>query len=684
MTASTLPDRVHAPAPPPLTVSRSSVAASAALAVAMLVGYFVLAAAIVAGLGLLAFEAVTRPGAAAIGAKLGLVAGVVAVAVLRAAFLVERRGDDAPDGVLVSRQDEPELWALIDEVSAELGVRPPDDLRLVDDANAFVHQDTRLLGLVGGRRHMGIGLPLLHVLTVDQLRGVVGHELGHYAGGDTRVSALVHRAGTTVARTSQHLGPQTRLGRLFSAYARLYARVSLRVRRRQELRADAGSVRVVGREAHVRALVEVRTAAAAWSFFMSRYVVPLWQAGAAPQDLYAGYRRLLADPSRQAQLDEVRAGATEAEPDDPYDSHPTLAARVEHVRQLPDRGAPGDDRLARALLRDAPATERQLTEDLNSRALSALPQDRYAFDAARLEPGPYAADVLAPVAALVRATAAVDGLEGPAGLGRTLDLLEAGRDEELVVALTGDRRDLGPEARRNDLRRLVLGPVVRSAECALVAVGRARWQVDWASPLHLVDEQGEDLELVPALEQALDEHGITGVRATLTAAGVPLDAQALPDVGDVPDDETDAVLAVWPDLYRGRRLYDGFVTRDRLVLVRQRHRYAHRMRRGIAAQYPLFHARVRRDTAQRVSAVLTVPLSEAGRSAETHTVRWDELAAVHLRQGRLISAVLSLPGLDRPWDRLKAENGHAETDAREMAALLRMLVGDRLQTKVDA
>jgi hypothetical protein len=217
-------------------------------------------------------------------------------------------------------------------------------------------------------------------------------------------------------------------------------------------------VRVVGQEAHVRALVEVRAASAAWDFFVSRYVVPLWQAGTAPQDLYAGYRRLLAEPSRQSQLDEVRASATQEEPDDPYDSHPTLAARVDHVRQLPDRDAPGDDRPARALLRDARAAERQVTDELSVRVLGALPQDRCPLDVELLDPDPYTADLLAPVAALARATAAVDGLEGPGGLDRTLSLLEAGLDAELVVALTGDRRDLGEDARRHDLRRLVLGP----------------------------------------------------------------------------------------------------------------------------------------------------------------------------------------------------------------------------------
>jgi hypothetical protein len=209
---------------------------------------------------------------------------------------------------------------------------------------------------------------------------------------------------------------------------------------------------------------------------------------------------------------------------------------------------------------------------------------------------------------LARATAAVDGLEGPGGLDRTLTLLEAGRDAELVTALTGDRRDLGEDARRHDSRRLVLGPVVVSAECALAADGLGDWRVDWASPLHFVNAVGEDVDLARALEQGLDERGVRGLRGALTAAGVPLDAEALPTVDDVPDDDADTVIAVWPDLYRGVRRYDGFVTSERLVLVRQRWRWAHSVRRGIAAQCPLFHGRVRQDTAARLSAVLSVPL----------------------------------------------------------------------------
>jgi hypothetical protein len=202
--------------------------------------------------------------------------------------------------------------------------------------------------------------------------------------------------------------------------------------------------------------------------------------------------------------------------------------------------------------------------------------------------------------------------------------------------------------------------------------------------LHFVDERGEDVDLASVLEQALDEHGVRGLRPALTAAGVPLEERALSAVDDVPDDDADTVIAVWPDLYRGMRRYDGFVTSERLVLVRQRWRWAHNARRGIAQQYPLFHARVRQDTAARLSAVLDAPLSEAGRSGEAHTVRWDDVAAVRLSRGVAAGSVLRFPGLGKPWDRLKTERGGLGADVDEMAALLRRLVGARLDTKVEA
>ncbi|HWH28667.1 MAG TPA: M48 family metallopeptidase [Mycobacteriales bacterium] len=665
----------------PLAAPRSSVAGRAALALALLVGYFVLAAAVVGGLLFLTVQAFATGGSGVVSTKLAVFTGLVALAVGRAVFSVEQRGENVEDGVRVSRTDQPELWGLVDEVSAELGVPAPDDLRVVDDVNAFVHQDTRLLGLVGGDRHMGIGAGLLQVLTVDQLRGVVGHELGHYAGGDTRLSSLVYRAGATVERTADQLGRDTLLGRLFARYAALYARVSLAVRRRQELRADEGSVRVVGREVHGAALREVQAGAAAWSFFGDRYVVPLWQAGTAPADMFVGFRELLADPVRQLQLDEVRT--SDEGPADPYDSHPTLTARLDHLSRLPDRMPPGDERPARALLREPESLERRVTEQVNASVLRELPRQRYAF-AGELDATPYVAGLEGHAAALSRATAAVDGLGAPAGLGRTLALFEAGRDADLVTALTGDRRDLGEQARATDLRNVVGGPFALSAALALVDAGGARWQASWAQPVQLVDADGEPLEVSAALEEALDNSGVPGLRPALDELGVPLDDAALAPAADAApeQDHTDAVVAVWPDLVRGRARFDAVVTRDLLVLVRQPKRWSTTLRRGLASQYGVGKGGLREAAGRRVRALLELPPEQLASRPDAHAFRWDDLPAVGFKGGLATAWVLLLPGQPKPFDKLKAEDDALVPGPEQTAALLRQLVGGRLDSSL--
>ena len=183
-----------------------------------------------------------------------------------------------------------------------MGTEPPARILLVPEVNAFVLQTGGLLGLRPGERVMAIGLPLMEALTVDQLRGVVAHELGHYAGGDTRLGGLTYRAGASIGRTIENLGPDTWLGRPFAAYGRRYMAISQRVRRRQELTADAAAVRLAGRENHMTALRRIKVSSYAFDHFLRRYLAPLWQRGCDAENAFDGYRALLADPTRQEEL----------------------------------------------------------------------------------------------------------------------------------------------------------------------------------------------------------------------------------------------------------------------------------------------------------------------------------------------------------------------------------------------
>jgi len=557
----------------------------------------------------------------------------------------------------------------------------PHDLRLVEDVNAFVHQDTRLLGLVAGRRHMGLGVPLLQVLTVEQLRSVLAHELGHYAGGDTRVSALVYRASATISRTVDNLGHTSVLGRLFRAYARLFQRVSLAVRRRQELLADEGSVRVTGPAVHESALREAQAAAVTWEFYLERYVGPLWQAGSAPTDLYAGFRSLLADPVRQGQVDSVRR--SDDRPTDSYDSHPSLTDRVAHVRHVAGRDAAGEARPSRVLLRAADALETAMSSLVNARVLGTATTTTYAL-AEPLDPTPYVAGAGRAAAALSRATAAVDGGPEPAGLGRTLRLLEDGRDEALVVAMTGDRRDLGEQARTQDLHNVVDGPLALAASAGLAGSGIASWRASWSRPVELVGLDGVVVDLAARLDQALTDSGVARLRPVLTAAGVPLDdGEARPTVRAEDADPGHDVLAVWPELAHRLTRVDAYVTRDLLVLVPVRTSGSGRLRRAFAASYGLGRAGLRAAVRTRVEEVLATPLSEVVRRPGVRTLRWDDQPSVGFKDAVTAGWVLRLPSQEGVLAKLSATDEGVVPPAASVAALLRQLVGNRLETKVD-
>jgi Zn-dependent protease with chaperone function len=204
------------------------------------------------------------------------------------------------------------------------------------DVNAFVDQDSQLLGLRPGRMVLGIGTGLLAILRADELRAVLGHELEHLGGRDTRYGPVVYRVRESIQRTIAQLHGGL-LAKPFVGYFQLFMRLTMSVSRRQELAADVNAVRLGGRDAAAHALQGVAAASGAFDFLIQEYAAPLWQARSWPVDLYEGLRQLLAEPARAEQLQAFRT-ALLAAPGDRWDSHPPLGERLCLIASL--RGGP--------------------------------------------------------------------------------------------------------------------------------------------------------------------------------------------------------------------------------------------------------------------------------------------------------------------------------------------------------
>jgi Zn-dependent protease with chaperone function len=183
------------------------------LAVGPLVGFYVVALAIVAALVYVGFLlSVTWGSGWGLAGGFWILAVVVATALGRPLFSEQKVTVLGGGGLVVGEADQPRLWHEVRELAGFAATRPPDEIQLVAAANAGVAEETSLLGLVGGTRKMSLGAPLLVGLSREQLRAVLAHELGHYSGRHTALDAL------TYPRQGSHRAGPHRARRQFRAY----------------------------------------------------------------------------------------------------------------------------------------------------------------------------------------------------------------------------------------------------------------------------------------------------------------------------------------------------------------------------------------------------------------------------------------------------------------------------------
>jgi Zn-dependent protease with chaperone function len=254
------------------------------------------------------------------------------------------------------------LFAELHGVARQVGEPMPAEVYLVPDVNAAVSERGGRLGL-GGSRVMVVGLPLLQVLCVSELRAVLAHEFGHYYGGDARLAAWVYRTRVAVGRTQDLSRYRDLLHLPFSLYRKLFMRVTNSISRRQEFAADALAARTVGARAMIGALSAVEHATPAFDAYWRSEMVPVLEAGFRPP-LAGGFLSFIHQESVKAAVDEaVRPRLVDAV-GDPDGSHPPFAQRVAALRAFPPGADYGSEPAAITLLDGVPELESALVARL--------------------------------------------------------------------------------------------------------------------------------------------------------------------------------------------------------------------------------------------------------------------------------------------------------------------------------
>jgi hypothetical protein len=481
------------------------------------------------------------PGSAAIRVAFPLViatAGLLWWATVRA--LRPRR--PAPAGVPVTRADAPALWQLVDAAAAAAGVRPPDGLTVVAGASVVLSERVRLTGLLGGRRELFLGLPLLLAWDESRLRAAAAHELAHGTPRLGRFAPMAYRGRVALARIVPRIPRLSPAGPILRAYAAWYRRRDAPFAAEQELAADRVAAEFAGGRAAAEVLRDAPALDGLQQLFHAEYLSPGWQAGHVPDDVFGGFLRVLA-----ARADEMALlRAREAEPPGEWDPHPPLADRVAALIAVTDEGPePAERPPAGDLVPDLPGLGRALQAVAFPPAgRTVLPWEEF-FDAARLAEMEREAD------ASLRAISRVAGtpVTGPADV---LELAADGRLRKIAETVfdagraggapsggassggapagetppggargeeppAGGTPDEETTARVTDLIALLL---------ALAALhgGVGRWRHSWTGTAELVAIDGSHLDVVGPAELAADPATVGEARERLTALGIDLAA----------------------------------------------------------------------------------------------------------------------------------------------------------------
>ena len=351
-----------------LSVTRQQVSAQASVALGLMVLFYLLAFLVAAALGLGAYLALLGLGAVG-GAFIGGLFAVAAVVVLGA--MVPRSSRFVPPGPELKRATHEELFREVEQLAGDTGQKMPNRIYLLNDVNAFVADHGGVLGF-GSQRVLGIGLPLLCALDRQELRGVLGHEFGHFCRGDTRLGPWVYRGRRAMITAAKNLGAVARafgpigfvfklLALPFTAYAMGYLRFSQNLSRRQEFAADEVGAKLAGTASTVAALRAVEVCSVAFEAYFRNELLPLIQIGwLAP--VAEGFRRFLKTAAASRLIEQVQAKPGRKA--DPLDSHPSLTERVFALEAVagPRRGR--DDRPAADLLHELPGYELALVQGM--------------------------------------------------------------------------------------------------------------------------------------------------------------------------------------------------------------------------------------------------------------------------------------------------------------------------------
>ncbi|MBU6453137.1 MAG: M48 family metalloprotease [Cyanobacteria bacterium REEB67] len=363
-------------------------------------GYITLVVATLVGLAVLTFWLLLRAHFAVAGVKL------VFILLLPLWFIAKSLWVKMPepDGIQVTRKDAPELFELLDELSAKLKTKV--DKVLIDSSfNAAVVQIPRL-GMLGFYQNfLLLGVPLMLTQQPEQFKAVLAHEMGHLSNQHSKSSTWIYNLRGQWSKLLATIGGAGDFAfaiflLFFSWFSPRFSAYSQAMARAHELEADASAVAITGAQSFTASMLRLPI----YSHFLGEVFWPdikkLIKVNATPPDdvffrLRDATAQFTPDPAKMEKaltqsLTEVGSGA---------DSHPPMQVRLlqgqfSPVLRLSTGNESGDDEHSHPSLKERLLVA-NFTPVLSTRKNQGslyLPEELFSEITGRINEGDSAAD----------------------------------------------------------------------------------------------------------------------------------------------------------------------------------------------------------------------------------------------------------------------------------------------------
>jgi len=335
----------------------------------------------------------------------GLSSGFLALFMLKALFFVKRGGET--DDIQITPEEEPGLFAFLNRLADEAGAPRPHRVFLSSSVNASVFYDLSLLNLIlPSKKNLEIGLALVNVLTLCELKAVLAHEFGHFGQKSMAVGRWVYIAQQIAAHI---VAKRDALDKFLQFLSRVDIRIawigwllslvvwSIRsvletafsivvmaqraLSREMEFQADRVAVSLTGSDALIHALHRLQAADEAWDRALN-FVSGELGRGAVTTDIFSVQRRVMERmgeilhdpeygnvPALPAQRPDAHRlfKADVAQPPRMWATHPLNHEREANAKQvyIP---APLEDRSAWEVFQDPQALKESVSAHLLRRA----------------------------------------------------------------------------------------------------------------------------------------------------------------------------------------------------------------------------------------------------------------------------------------------------------------------------